>query len=138
MYNLSYSWIILKSILPFWVTFNSTSLRYQRTMLTFFLFDFVYQFLPPTHMLMKEIICEYLFYILVMSGWPLPSQWVANPGNSGLQVEDAVAGCVCVYVCACVCVCVCVCAQLLSHVQLFEAPWTVAYKLPVLMEVFRQ
>ena len=131
MYNLSYLWIIWKSILPFWVTFNSTSLRYQRTMLNFLLFGFFDQFLPPTHTLIKEIVCEYLCYILVMSGLPLPSQWVANPGNSGLQVEDAAIGCVCV------CVCVCVCAQLLSHVQLFEAPWTVAYQVPVPIEFFR-
>ena len=78
-------------------------------MLNFLLFDFLDQFLPPSHVLIKEIICEYLLCILVMSGLPLPSQWVANPGNSGLQIEDAVTGCVCV------------CAQLLSHVQLFEA-----------------
>ena len=100
MYNLSYLWIIWKSILPFWVTFNSTSLRYQRTMLNFLLFVFFDQFLPPTHTLIKEIVCEYLCYILVMSGLPLPSQWVANPGNSGLQVEDAAIGCVCVCVCS--------------------------------------
>ena len=103
MYNLSYLWIIWKSILPFWVTFNSTSLRYQRTMLNFLLFGFFDQFLPPTHTLIKEIVCEYLCYILVMSGLPLPSQWVANPGNSGLQVEDAAIGCVCVCVCVLSC-----------------------------------
>ena len=62
MYNLSYLWIIWKSILPFWVTFNSTSLRYQRTMLNFLLFGFFDQFLPPTHTLIKEIVCEYLCY----------------------------------------------------------------------------
>ena len=78
-------------------------------MLDFFLFGFLDQFLPPTHAFTKEIICEYLLYILSMSGLPLPSQWVANPGNSGLQIEDAVTGCVCV------------CAQLFRHVQLFEA-----------------
>ena len=41
----------------------------------------------------------------------------------------------------CVCVYVCLCARahvhLLSHVQLFEAPWTVAYQAPVPMEFFR-
>ena len=43
-----------------------------------------------------------------MSGLPLPSQWVANPGNSELQVEDTVTVCVCV----CLHVCVCSVAQL--------------------------
>ena len=66
-----------------------------------------------------------------MSGLPLPSQWVANPGNSELQVEDTVT--------VCVCVCTCVCAQLHSYVQLFEAPWTVTYyQAPVPTEFFKQ
>ena len=43
-----------------------------------------------------------------MSGLPLPSQWVANPGNSELQVEDTVTVCVCV----CLHMCVCSVAQL--------------------------
>ena len=93
----------------------------QRTMLDVFFFGFLDQFLPPTHALIKEIIHEYLLYILGMSGLPLPSQWVAKPGT----------------VCVCVCVCTCVLAQLLSHVQLFEAPWTVAYQAPEPMEFFR-
>ena len=33
----------------------------------------------------------------------------------------------------CVCVCVCVC-YLLSHVQLFATPWTVAHQAPLSME----
>ena len=107
-------------------------------MLDFFLFGFLDQFLPPTHAFTKEIICEYLLYILSMSGLPLPSQWVANPGNSGLQLKMLSLD-------VCVCVCVCVCArahartlaQLPSHVQLFEAPWSVAYQAPVPMEFFR-
>ena len=37
----------------------------------------------------------------------------------------------------CVCVCVCVCARLLSHVQLFAAPWTVVSQAPLSMESFR-
>ena len=69
-----------------------------------------------------------------MSGLPLPSQWVANTGNSGLQLKIQSLD-------VCVCVCVCLCARahvhLLSHVQLFEAPWTVAYQAPVPMEFFR-
>ena len=39
--------------------------------------------------------------------------------------------------CVCVCVCVCVCARLLSHVQLFAAPWTVVSQAPLSMESFR-
>ena len=31
-----------------------------------------------------------------------------------------------------VCVCVCVCVQLLSHVQLFETPWTAAFQAPLI------
>ena len=103
-------------------------------MLDFFLFGFLDQFLPTTHALIKEIICEYLLYILGMSGLPLPSQWVANTGNSGLQLKIQSLD-------VCVCVCVCLCARahvhLLSHVQLFEAPWTVAYQVPVPIEFFR-
>ena len=38
----------------------------------------------------------------------------------------------------CVCVCVCVRAQSLSHVQLFETPWTVACQAPLSMGFFRQ
>ena len=34
----------------------------------------------------------------------------------------------------CVCVCVCVCDQLLSHMQLFAAPWTVTHQAPLPME----
>ena len=43
-----------------------------------------------------------------MSHRSLPSQWVANPGNSELQDEDTVTICVCV----CLHVCVCSVAQL--------------------------
>ena len=46
-------------------------------------------------------------------------------GNIGLSV------CVCVFVC--VCVCVCVSTQLLSHVWLLAAPWTVALQAPLSM-----
>ena len=73
-------------------------------MLDFFLFGFLDQFLPTTHALIKEIICEYLLYILGMSGLPLPSQWVANPGNSGLQLKMLsldVCVCVCAHAHAC-------------------------------------
>ena len=39
----------------------------------------------------------------------------------------------------CVCVCVCVCVHwLLSHVQLFVTPWTVAHKAPLSMEFSKQ
>ena len=37
-----------------------------------------------------------------------------------------------------VCVCVCVCACVLSHVQLFVAPWTVAHQPPLSMAFSRQ
>ena len=40
--------------------------------------------------------------------------------------------------CVCVCVCMCMCAQLLSHVQLFTTPWTVARQAPLSLEFFRQ
>ena len=42
------------------------------------------------------------------------------------------------FVCVCVCVCVCVRAQSLSHVWLFETPWTVANQAPLSMEFSRQ
>ena len=32
----------------------------------------------------------------------------------------------------------CVCVQLLSHVQLFVTPWTVAHQAPLSMEFYRQ
>ena len=32
----------------------------------------------------------------------------------------------------------CVCAQLLSHVQLFAAPWMIAHQAPLSMELFKQ
>jgi len=38
----------------------------------------------------------------------------------------------------CVCVCVCVCVKLLSHVQLFATPWTVARQDPLSMGFSRQ
>ena len=38
----------------------------------------------------------------------------------------------------CVCVCVCVCVQLLSHIQLFATPWTVASQALLSMEFPRQ
>ena len=40
--------------------------------------------------------------------------------------------------CACVFVCVCVCVCVLSHVQLFAAPCTVAHQAPLSMEFSRQ
>ena len=43
-----------------------------------------------------------------------------------------------VCVCECVCVCVCVWAQSLSHVQLFEIPWTLALQVPLSMRFSRQ
>ena len=79
-------------------------------MLDFFLFGFLDQFLPTTHALIKEIICEYLLYILGMSGLPLPSQWVANTGNSGLQLKIQSLD-----VCVCVCVFVRPCARALAQ-----------------------
>ena len=36
------------------------------------------------------------------------------------------------------CVCVCVCAYLLSQVQLFATPWTVAHQAPLSMGLSRQ
>ena len=36
------------------------------------------------------------------------------------------------------CVCVCVCVCVLSHVRLFDIPWTVAHHAPLFMEFFRQ
>ena len=75
-------------------------------MLDFFLFGFLDQFLPPTHALIKEVICEYLLYMLGMSGLQLPRQWVANLGNSGLQLKILSLG-----VCVCVCTHACSVAQ---------------------------
>ena len=40
--------------------------------------------------------------------------------------------------CVYVCVCVYVHAQMLSHIQLFETPWTVAYQAPLSREFSRQ
>ena len=40
------------------------------------------------------------------------------------------------WVTLCVCVCVCVCV--LSHVQLFATPWTLAHQAPLSMEFSRQ
>ena len=37
-----------------------------------------------------------------------------------------------------VCVCVCVCVCMLSHVQLFATPWTIAHQDPQSMGFFRQ
>ena len=37
-----------------------------------------------------------------------------------------------------VCVCVCVCSCMLSCVQLFATPWTVAHQAPLSMEFSRQ
>ena len=39
--------------------------------------------------------------------------------------------------CVCVCVCVCVHMCVLSHVQLFATPWTVAGQAPPSMEFSR-
>ena len=44
--------------------------------------------------------------------------------------------CMCMFVC--VCVCVCVCAQLLSHVQIFVIPWTIAPQASLSIEFSRQ
>ena len=52
-----------------------------------------------------------------MSGLPLPSQWVANPGNSELQVEDTVTVCVCVCVCVFACVCVLSCTVMSNSLR---------------------
>ena len=38
----------------------------------------------------------------------------------------------------CVCVCVCVCVCMLSRVQVFAAPWTLAHQAPLSMGFFRQ
>ena len=38
----------------------------------------------------------------------------------------------------CVCVCVCVCTRVLSRVQLFATPWTVAHQAPLSMGFSRQ
>ena len=57
-------------------------------------------------------------------------------------LEDCFLGynplCVCVCVCVCVCLCVCPCGQLLSHVQLFGTPWTVARQAHLSMGFPRQ
>ena len=37
----------------------------------------------------------------------------------------------------CVCVCVCVCVCMLSHVQVFATPWTLAHQAPLSMETFQ-
>ena len=42
----------------------------------------------------------------------------------------------CIFMCVCACVCVCVC--MLSHVQLFATPCTVAHQAPLFMEFSRQ
>ena len=42
--------------------------------------------------------------------------------------------CVCVRVCVCVCVCARVRAQLLSCIQLFATPWTIARQAPLLWD----
>ena len=54
-----------------------------------------------------------------------------------ISLEDW--GKVCIYMCVCVCVCMYVCmymccAWLLSYVQLFVTPWTVAHQAPLSME----
>ena len=36
------------------------------------------------------------------------------------------------------CVCVCVCVCVLSHVQLFATPWTIAHQVPLSKEFSRQ
>ena len=38
----------------------------------------------------------------------------------------------------CVCVCVCVCVCMLSRVQLFATPWTLAHQAPLSMGFSRQ
>ena len=43
-----------------------------------------------------------------------------------------------VYVCVCVCVSMCVHVCVLSHVQLFASPWTVACQAPLSIEFSRQ
>ena len=42
----------------------------------------------------------------------------------------------CVCVCVCVCVCLCACVHVLSHVQLFATPWTVARQTPLVHGIF--
>ena len=39
-------------------------------------------------------------------------------------------------VCVCVCVCLCACVHVLSHVQLFATPWTVARQTPLVHGIF--
>ena len=41
-------------------------------------------------------------------------------------------------VCVCVCVCVCARAHVVSHIQLFMTPWTVAHQAPLSMGFPRQ
>ena len=38
----------------------------------------------------------------------------------------------------CVCMCVCVCACMLSHVQVFAVPWTIACQAPLFMDFSKQ
>ena len=49
----------------------------------------------------------------------------------------------CIYICVCVYIYVCMCifvvvTQLLSHVQLFTTPWTIAHQVPLSMEFYRK
>ena len=46
--------------------------------------------------------------------------------------------CVCIFIYVCVCVCVYVPAKSLSHVQLFETPWTIGCQVPLSMRFCRQ
>ena len=52
------------------------------------------------------------------------ASWCCSKSSQMCWLKQCVCACACV--CVCVCVCVSVCAQLLSHVQHFASPWTVA------------
>ena len=58
--------------------------------------------------------------------------------GAGVKVKVCMCVCVCVCVCVSMCVCMCVHVCVLSHVQLFASPWTVACQAPLSIEFSRQ
>ena len=69
----------------------------------------------------------------------LPSMGSHGVGHDWSDLAaTAVFHYICVFVCVYVCVCTYTCAWVLSCVQLFVTPWTVAYQAPLSMEFSRQ
>jgi len=66
------------------------------------------------------------------TGWAQQDQQAVLGKEGGIWVESSLQKDVCVCVCVCAHVCV------LSHVQLFVTPWTVARQAPLSMECSRQ